>query len=180
MKIAISQREITIRTTVYDCLERGWYSLLNKHEVIPVPNDYEYDISFADCLILSGGETTESREFTETYCFTQAISKGIPILGVCHGAFVLNRWFDGTNSPTSGHDQINHDVLLEGQWQTVNSFHRIKIDKLAKDFHSIAIDQDNNVEAFKHNIQSIWGLVWHPERMPVPILPKELKELLVG
>jgi N5-(cytidine 5'-diphosphoramidyl)-L-glutamine hydrolase len=178
MKIAISQREITIRTTVYDCLERGWYNLLNKHEIIPIPNDYEYDISFADCLILSGGESTESREFTETYCFSQAKDKGIPVIGVCHGAFVLNRWFNGTNLPVTGHDRLDHKVFLEQQWQTVNSYHRIKIETLAQDFIPLAHDQNNNVEAFKHKDSPIWGLVWHPERMKVPVLPNALREIL--
>lgn len=180
MKIAISQREITIRTTVYDCLERGWYNLLNKHEIIPIPNDYEYDISSTDCLILSGGETTEAREFTETYCFSQAVNKGIPVIGICHGAFVLNRWFDGTNSAVLGHDQLNHKVFLEEQWQTVNSYHRIKIEKLADEFRVLAVDDNSNVEAFKHETLPIWGLVWHPERMATPVLPTDLKELLLG
>lgn len=180
MKIAITQREITIRTTVYDCLERGWYNLLDKHEIIPIPNDYEYDISFADCLILSGGEPTESREFTETFCFAQAVKKGIPVLGVCHGAFVLNRWFDGSNIPIVGHDQIEHDVLLEDQWQTVNSYHRIKIGVLANEFDAIAYDRDNNIEAFKHNTLPIWGVIWHPERMEQPVLPRDLQDLIYG
>lgn len=180
MKIAITQREITIRTTVYDCLERGWYTLLNKHEIIPVPNDFEYDISFADCFIMSGGETTESREFTETYCFAQAVAKGIPVIGVCHGAFVLNRWFSGINGPVEDHDKKTHDVYLEQQWQTVNSYHRVKIEKLAEEFDILAYDRDNNVEAFKHKDSTIWGLVWHPERMDIPVLPKDLKELFLG
>lgn len=180
MKIAITQREITIRTTVYDCLERGWYNLLERHEILPVPNDREFDISSADCLIFSGGETTESREFTETYCFAQALEKNIPVIGVCHGAFVLNRWFSGTNVAIAGHDQIDHEVLLEERWQTVNSYHRIKIEILADKFNAIAYDQDNNVEAFKHKTLLIWGLLWHPERMLDPVLPKELKDLLNG
>jgi gamma-glutamyl-gamma-aminobutyrate hydrolase PuuD len=180
MKIAITQREITIRGTAYDCLERGWYRLFDQHELIPVPNDHEYDISFADCLILSGGETTESREFTETYCFAQAVEKSVPIVGVCHGAFVLNRWFDGTNIPLTGHDQSNHEIFLEDRWQTVNSYHRVKIGKLADQFDIIAYDRDNNIEAFKHKDQPIWGLVWHPERMEMPVLPKDLRKLIYG
>lgn len=180
MKIAISQREITIRTTVYDCLERGWYNLLSKHEILPIPNDIEYDILSADCLIFSGGESTESREFTETYCFAQAVAKGIPVVGICHGAFVLNRWFNGVNIPVTGHDQNDHDVFLESQWQTVNSYHRVKIGTLAQDFDGIAYDRDDNIEAFKHKNLPIWGLVWHPERMQIPVLPSDLKEILVG
>lgn len=180
MKIAITQREITIRSTVYDCLERGWYKLLEQHEIIPVPNDYEYDISFADCLILSGGETTEAREFTETYCFSQAVKKNIPIIGVCRGAFILNRWYGGTNSDVVGHDQLDHGVFLEESWQTVNSYHRTKIGTLSDKFISLATDKDDNVEAFKHHTLPIWGIVWHPERMEDPVLPTDLRKLIYG
>lgn len=180
MKIAISQREITIRGTTYDCLERGWYKLLDQHEIVPIPNGFERNIVNADCLILSGGETTESREFTETYCFSQARDKGIPVIGVCHGAFVLNRWLNGTNVPVTGHDKLNHAVFLEDEWQTVNSYHRLKIDILSSEFNVLAYDQDLNIEAFKHKNNPIWGLVWHPERMDVPVLPTDLKELLFG
>jgi putative glutamine amidotransferase len=180
MKIVITQREIKIRSTVYDCLERGWYKLLDKHELIPVPNGCEYNISFADCLIISGGNTTESRELTETHCFAQAVANGIPVLGVCHGAFVLNRWFDGVNVPADDHDQINHDVFLESSWQSVNSYHRVRIETLANEFDIVAYDKNNHVEAFKHKTSPIWGLVWHPERMDTPVLPTDLKELLYG
>ena len=180
MKIAITQREITIRGTVYDCLERGWYNLLGSHEIVPVPNDFEFDISGVDCLILSGGETTESREFTETYCYAQAVDMNIPVIGVCHGAFVLNRWANGTNSNTIEHDQVEHIVFLDNQWQTVNSYHRVKIDTLANDFEVLAYDKDNTVEGFKHRTLPVWGLVWHPERMVNPVLPNELRKLLHG
>ena len=179
MKMAITQREITIRGTVYDCLERGWYELLKQHEIIPVPNDYEYDISFADCLILSGGETTEAREFTETYCFSQAITRNIPVIGVCHGAFVLNRWHGGTNTKIDGHRGVDHTVQLEGSEHVVNSYHATAINTLGQGLTAIATWEES-VEAFKHNELPVWGIVWHPERMANPVLPKELKELLLG
>jgi len=180
MKIAISQREINIRGTAYDCLERGWYNLFDTHDIIPIPNDFEFDISAAYCLILSCGECAEAREFTETYCFSQATEKNIPVIGVCHGAFILNRWFNGTNVPVTEHDRIDHEVFLEDHWQTVNSYHRVKIETLGNGFEILAHDQDNNVEAFKHKDRPIWGLVWHPERMEDPVLPKDLKELFFG
>jgi gamma-glutamyl-gamma-aminobutyrate hydrolase PuuD len=37
---------------------------------------------------------------------------------------------------------------------------------------------DGNIEGFKHNTKPIWGLVWHPEMMEVPVLPEELNTLL--
>jgi gamma-glutamyl-gamma-aminobutyrate hydrolase PuuD len=42
----------------------------------------------------------------------------------------------------------------------------------------LAVDESNNIEAFKHKQYPIYGVVWHPERMEVPILPKQIQEIL--
>jgi putative glutamine amidotransferase len=132
-----------------------------------------------DCFIISGGETTEAREFTETQCYADAVKKGIPVIGVCHGAFVLNRWHLGSNDVIDGHSGTEHTITMEDNSHTVNSFHKVCIGKLARDFNPIAWT-DTHTEAFKHTELPIWGLVWHPERMTTPVLPNDLKELLLG
>jgi N5-(cytidine 5'-diphosphoramidyl)-L-glutamine hydrolase len=179
MKIAITQRIINIRGTDYDCLEHGWYNLLGHHEIIPVPNIDDYVLPEVDCLILSGGDNCEQREFVETACFASAIKQEIPVVGVCHGAFVLNRWYGGVNNKIDGHQDVEHSVTLEGQQYTVNSYHSICLDKLAEPLMTVAYTNEHT-EAFKHHTLPIWGLVWHPERMDTPVLPIELKELFFG
>ena len=76
------------------------------------------------------------------------------------------------------HHGVEHEVELEGEWQMVNSFHTVGIASLAEELVAIAMDREYNIEAFKHKEKRIWGVVWHPERMDKPILPKEIKELL--
>ena len=90
MKIGITQRQISINDIPYDCLEQGWFRLLQQHEIIIIPNLINLDLDL-DMLVFSGGDTTEDRHLTELHCYHYALETGIPVLGVCHGAF-LSQW----------------------------------------------------------------------------------------
>jgi len=165
MKIAISQREIVHNNITYDCLEQGWYSLLNHCEIEVIPNVSNVATNF-DMLILSGGDSTPNRIHTETVYYNIALLKGVPILGVCHGAFFINEFHGGTNKP------------IDGIIEYTNSFHTNSIAMLGRDLLPIATcPHDNSVEAFKHSHLPIWGLVWHPERAQ-GVLPTCLAEVL--
>jgi gamma-glutamyl-gamma-aminobutyrate hydrolase PuuD len=178
MKVAISQRQIEINGFVHDCLEQGWYEFFLGHEIIPVPNLNNIGLD-VDMLVLSGGETTDARYNTEVACTAWAIENNVPILGVCHGAFLLNFLYSGINAKTIGHQNTTHKVYMEDQEYTVNSYHQLMIQELGLGLDAIAHCEDV-VEGFKHRELPVWGLVWHPERMDVPVLPSELKELIRG
>jgi len=178
MKIAISQRQVEINGFVYDCLEQGWYHLFVNHEIIPLPNLSNISIE-VDMLVLSGGETTEDRYQTEVACSSWAIENDVPILGVCHGAFLLNYLHSGINAQTIGHQNTEHEVQMEGETYIVNSYHTMVINELGIDLEPIAYCK-SMVEGFKHKDRNVWGLVWHPERMDDPVLPRDLQELLNG
>lgn len=180
MKIAITQRPTTINGIEYDATERGWYDLLLLHTLIPIANhktlvDVEFDI-----LIISGGENTTDRDFVEKHFFELALKENKPVLGVCHGAFFINEYFEGTTKSIANHQNVEHSVFLDGKLQTVNSYHTSAVDKLSRKLSIVSRDMSSNIEAFKHKKLPVWGLVWHPERMIDPVLPKELKELLLG
>lgn len=178
MKIAISQRQVEINGFVYDCLEQGWYELFLGHEIIPVPNLNNIGLD-VDMLVLSGGETTDARYQTEVACTAWAIENDVPVLGVCHGAFLLNFLYSGTNAKTLGHQNTKHTVHMEGQEHTVNSYHSMMIQELGIGLDVIA-HYNTVVEAFKHSELPVWGIVWHPERMEDPVLPSDLKALIYG
>ena len=180
MKIAITQRQIEINGFVHDCLDPNWYRLFKGHELIIVPNliDIDLDINL-DMLVISGGNHTEARYKTELVVCDWAMRNDIPILGVCHGAFFLNYAFKGIDAQVKGHRGKDHTVTMEGEEHTVNSYHDICIYELGKDLTPIAWSGDH-VEAFKHKDLPIWGIVWHPERMADPILPKDLERLIYG
>jgi putative glutamine amidotransferase len=182
MKILISQRDVRIPPSnfTFDALERSWYTLFKKHYLIPVPNlgIIGESIEF-DCLVLTGGPDSIKRHLTEDLLFAHAIKLNKPIFGFCHGAFAVNDLTGGINDYIEGHIQIDHEIIMEGNIHTVNSFHGQSIDKLGPDMEKIAMDLDGYTEAFKHKYKPIYGIVWHPERMKEPVLPHEVRRILL-
>jgi len=179
MKIIVSQLEYVRppRGFVFDTLERAYYRFLAGHEVVPVPNIIKVPDNEYDCLILTGGPDSVARNQTENLLYHDAVAKGKPIVGICHGAFVINDICKGTNGHVDGHIDADIKIKMEGQEHTVKCYHSQSIDSLAEDFEPLAYDSEN-IEAFKHNQLPIYGVIWHPERMDVPVLPGEVADLL--
>ena len=171
---------------LFDCLERSWYSFLGNHHLIPHANTRTVDetIDF-DCLVLTGGTDSAARNVTENLLFLHAIKRKKPILGICHGAFVVNELSGGVNSSSTcydyipAHDNTEHEVMMDGKKVLVNSYHGQTITQLGQQMVPLAIHEpDETIEAFKHQALPIYGIVWHPERMDVPVLPEEVAILL--
>ena len=179
MNIAITQRTTEINGFTYDCMSHAWYTLLYKHNIRPISNRETFDISNVDMLILSGGNDSTERTLTERQLVSDAIGEDVPILGVCHGAFMLNKFFDGTNMQIEGHHNTKHPVELEGHmYMNINSYHSIGIHTLGKQLKEIGNDTDGHCEAFKHRDFRIWGVVWHPERMEDILLPSGIRDMI--
>lgn len=181
MKILISQRDVRIPPSnfLFDALERSWNVFLSKHHLIPVPNLGKIDTSVDfDCLVLTGGPDSIERHITEDLLFYHALKLDKPIVGFCHGAFVVNDLTGGKNGYIEGHIQTEHEILMEDKIYTVNSYHGQSIETIGSDMEKLAVDLDGNIEAIKHKTKPIYGVVWHPERMTYPILPNTVKEIL--
>jgi len=180
MRILISQIEHIRppRNFVFDALERSYYRFLQGHELVPVPNIIKVpDIDY-DCLVLTGGPDSVARNKTENLLFYDAFNKGVPIIGICHGAFAINDICGGIHGKVSGHLDKDVVITMEGSDHTVRCYHTQSIEKLPAEFVAIANDKRGNIEAFKHVSRPIYGIIWHPERMDVPVLPAEVKKLL--
>jgi putative glutamine amidotransferase len=186
MKVLMSQRDLRIppNNFLFDCLERSWYGFLGNHHIIPYANAGVVDetIEF-DCLVLSGGPDSVARNVTENNLFAHALKLGKPIFGVCHGAFAVNELTGGENELLDyelilQHDNQQHEITMEGSRHIVNSYHGQGIRKLGPDMVPLATVDDGTIEAFKHKELPIYGVVWHPERMKFPVLPKEVKDLI--
>lgn len=182
MKILMSQRDLRIppNNFLFDCLERSWYNLLHRHQLIPVANIGVIDESIEfDCLVLTGGPDSIDRNRTENLLFLHALKHNKPIIGVCHGAFAINDLTGGINGRIYGHEKTEHPINMEGNIYTVNSYHAQMIESLGKNMESIAVDHEGNIEAFKHISLPIYAMVWHPERMKTPVLPSAVQQLLL-
>lgn len=182
MRILISQRDVRIPPSnfLFDALERSWNFFLSKHHLIPVPNLGRIDTSVDfDCLVLTGGPDSIERHLTEDLLFHHANKLGKPIIGFCHGAFAVNDLTGGKNGYIENHIHVEHEVLMEGKIFTVNSYHGQSIETIGNDIEKLAVDLDGNIEAFKHKYKPIYGIVWHPERMKEPVLPNDVRNILL-
>ena len=181
MKLLVTQSEIKRPPFFFaaDLLERSWYSLLAGHEIILAPNMPDRDFGNEwDCLIITGGGDSIDRHLTENKLFDFANTNNKPIIGFCHGAFVINELSGGINGNIDGHAVVNHTIEMESKTYTVNSYHTQYIEKLAPEFESIATDMQGNCEAFHNQSKLQWGVLWHPERMKHPLLPSQLSNFL--
>ena len=181
MKIAISQQDIAVPSRAWpgDALERAWHIFLRKHQLIPVPNTGNLpDWLDCDAVILSGGPFSVYRTLTEVALIRHALDKNIPLIGICHGAFVVNEFLGGVNDSIDGHNGTVHDIEMEGHIHEVNSYHGMNIARLAPELEVLASCAETT-EAFAHPTKPIWGVVWHPERQIQPVLPKRLRKSLL-
>jgi putative glutamine amidotransferase len=68
---------------------------------------------------------------------------------------------------------------MDGKKVLVNSYHGQTITQLGKGMIPLAIHEaDQTIEAFRHEHLPIFGIVWHPERMEIPVLPEAVATLL--
>ena len=189
-KIGISSRIINAENydEKRDAISHDWPQLLEKIEsnIIFIPNsltnveDFLNDIG-VNGLILSGGDNVgddKERDDTEIKILNFAIKNQIPLLGVCRGMQVINKFFNGSieKNNDSSHVGNLHNItlvnnniisLIKKNSLKVNSFHNniITNSNLGKNIEPFAItEHDKTVEGFFHKTLPIVGLMWHPER----------------
>ena len=131
-----------------------------------------------DGFILSGGDDinpSTKRDILERQIISNAISKKMPLLGVCRGAQIISSYFGCNIKKSINHVGMNHNLILSKKAQSmfevdtleVNSFHKnvIANDQFSRRLEKFAQDEEGNVEMFKVKDNPIWGIMWHPERV---------------
>jgi len=167
-----------------DALSESWYSIFSYYNILPIlmPNvgkkslSYLREIENLEGIILSGGSESKSRFETENVLISYGMEWDIPVLGICHGAQMLNIFFGGNIIKIKDDNEINHvctehpirlfydDFLFNSDTQVVNSYHINGIDKIANNFNIFAISSEGLIEGFKHKEKMVVGILWHPER----------------
>lgn len=176
--------------------------------VLPIHTSQEIisqQIAHIDGLILTGGDdispslyhqdpyeklgrTLLTRDLFDFKLLEAAKRKGIPILGICRGAQIINVYHGGSlyqdlsyrEAHTLRHHQkhipteTTHTIHIEPNsrladaFETsqimVNSFHHQTIQTLAPKFKAIAHATDGVIEAIEAtNYPYLIGIQWHPE-----------------
>ena len=97
MIIGLTQRVLVHKERAYDSLEHGWYSCLKGHTLVAVSNRTDVEVD-ADLLIVTGGDNHPVRDLIENRLIQQFMLESKPIIGICHGAFLLTLKYFGIES----------------------------------------------------------------------------------
>jgi len=138
------------------------------------------------------GSTDQERDRTELLLARWAIEEGLPLLGVCRGAQVINVVCGGTLyqdltsqmpelqkhdyfPPTFERFRISHQVAIEpdsrlarslGHVHEVNSMHHQGIRRLGAGLRAVAVSEDGLTEAVEvPSLPFVVGVQWHPEEL---------------
>ena len=182
MKIGLTQRVLYHKQRAYDSIEHGWYSYLREHTLVFIPNrqdqDFQQLVVDIDVLIITGGDDSAIRRVTELKLATEVMKQRKPIVGVCHGCFLLMEQLGGEIDRIDEHMDTLHEINYFGERKIVNSFHTLRIKQPHTDATVLATDDEGNCEAWIDSKVAIAGVVWHPERMLKPWLPDEINQLI--
>lgn len=179
MNIGLSQRVLLHKNRAYDALEQGWYSYLKAHTLFPIANrpnqDFHQLADQLDCFIITGGDDSTIRRITEVRLATYMIARQKPVIGICHGAFLLSELLGGEIAEIGNHADTEHEINYFGELISVNSYHSLAIKTPQKSATILAYDDQGNCESWIDGNTA--GIVWHPERMKQPWIPEEIERL---
>ena len=180
MNIGLTQRVLYHRNRAYDSIEHAWYQFLDSHGLTFISNTLDQDFTQLadnlDCLIITGGDDSKLRRTCELKLASAMIMQQKPVLGICHGAFLLTDVLGGRVQDVDDHLDTEHTVRYHDREITVNSFHNLGIVQPHSSATTLAWDDSGRTEAWIDG--NIAGIVWHPERMAEPFIPSEIQTIM--
>ena len=180
MKIGLSQRVLFYKDRAYDSIDHGWYSWLKDHTLFSIPNRRDQDfIKLADELdafIITGGDDSPLRRSVELNLAALMVAQNKPVIGVCHGCFLITETLQGQIGKIEAHMDTDHNVHYNSQVYNVNSYHQLAVIAPPPSARVLVVDDQRNCESWI--LDNVAGVVWHPERMDNPWVPNEIADLL--
>jgi len=190
-KIGITQRVDKIKSydECRDALDQRLIDWVVSSDYIPVPipnslvditlpNNLQLNIVNwlseigIDTILLSGGNNIghfKERDLTEKNLLLWAKQFKKPVLGICRGMEMMGV-HDGVQlKKVEGHVGVRHklkikDASLNLLPSSVNSYHDLALKRCPDEYEVLAVAEDDNIEAIKHNVLPWEGWMWHPER----------------
>lgn len=172
-----------------DAISHEWAGFLSDQTSgvrwLLIPNLGPEAVSFLiqwkiDGVILSGGNDMGAcpvRDQTEFSIVDHCSRRNLPVLGVCRGLHVLQRFYGGEVEPVSAQHAASREHLVEacepslrdesgGAVWRVNSYHRMGVSlcNLAPPLRPLLISADECVEGLFHCNKPQMAVQWHPER----------------
>lgn len=149
----------------------------------------------------AGATYDPQRDAFEMTVAKQALAAGIPVLGICRGAQLINVILGGSLyqdiRPIRRHTP-NRNTIFPIKWALIesdstlqkitrrsririNSLHNQAVDRLAEPMRPSAWDEDGILQAIEHPQHDfVVGVQWHPEYMPYSGAQRRLFRLLVA
>jgi|FreactTroBogLake_1042271.scaffolds.fasta_scaffold00169_40 hypothetical protein len=179
-RIALSQRIVYHKGRAYDATEHAWYKLLLGHTLFFLPNTLDQDFDkiadHVESFIITGGDDSTLRRTVELKLAGKMMQRNKPVVGVCHGAFLLGETLGCTIQEIPKHMDVEHYIMYHGEAIKVTSHHSLGITKMHETGQILCLADTGEVEAFIDG--KVAGIVWHPERMEKPWIPPEIALLL--
>jgi putative glutamine amidotransferase len=115
-------------------------------------------------LVEYGGGCPE-RQATECALVERADFDAMPMIGVCRGMQLLLHLSGVVLERVEGHTGVEHQ--LDRTHRVVNCFHRLGALETGNDW-TVTATAGGVVEAVEYRWLPRTGIMWHPEREPVP------------
>jgi putative glutamine amidotransferase len=95
---------------------------------------------------------------------------------------LINVYYGGSLAPVNVHIGKRHRIAFNDQTlptQEVNSYHQFGLFEanLGDGLNILATAPDNSIEAIRHHVHRVTGMMWHPEREPT--MTSENKQFIV-
>jgi putative glutamine amidotransferase len=178
---------------------------------------YGSNLGSLDAVVIGGGEDIDpglyvatgrasgsgdaARDAFEQRVIAHALQRGLPILGICRGAQLLNVMLGGDLHQDIGHlrhhthrratvlprttvtvdrDSRLRDILAVSSMR-VNSLHHQAVDRVGEGLRVVARDRDAIVQALESTgTEFRVGVQWHPEYLPYRREQRRLFQALVA